>query len=219
MTKSLYFSIGLLPRTVKGLIRVGMRGSLIPTLAFLVTSLITMTAMADADSQSFVVATPQDTAPVSNSPGWRVDIGEVYQFVRFMSNYEYQGSQLPSQDKTYSVLRIGDVTVVSASKNFVPVEQKDLASAAMRYGEEVARAQKSAPASSLNGVQLSRTDRRNMLYFLRSQNLISTIAAGEEMQTIKLSAFIKRRAKRNGFEISKRKSTNSLHSLTLRSRV
>ncbi len=134
----------------------------------------------------FLVAIRSDDSPRSSS-NWKVVVGEVYQFVRYMSRNEFLGNQLSFRDHEYFVLRVGDVLVASAATNFAPVPEKDVAAAAMIYGKEVAAesagatsSNETAPSSSQN-TGLSKNDRTRMLYLLRAQHVISSIRKGEQM--------------------------------------
>jgi len=94
------------------------------------------------DSVHFLVAIKgeqnvRSTVTTANS-GWDIEIGEVYQFVRGMSASEYNGG--PSgDDNTYVVIQIGNVQAVAPAVDFLPVAEKDMVEAAMKYNDEVAQ--------------------------------------------------------------------------------
>jgi hypothetical protein len=104
--------------------------------ALILAGFLLSTVTGFAQDVHFLVAVKEDQNPRTANTGWRVEVGEVYQFVRGMSASEYTGG--PSQaDNTYVVLKLDDVQVVSPTANFRPVEDKDMVQAAMKYNQEV----------------------------------------------------------------------------------
>jgi hypothetical protein len=90
-----------------------------------------------AQDAPFIVAVKAVQNPKSNEPAWRIDIGEVYKFVRYVSRTEYQGLAPDANDKTYAMVQMDKVTVIAPADTFAAVPEKDLAQAAMKYGAQV----------------------------------------------------------------------------------
>jgi len=136
------------------------------------------TAIGFADPPRFVFVVKNDPNPDGK---YRVDIGEVYQFVRTMSVAELHGGAPDPTDATYFVVQMEDVKIVAPATNFVPVEQKDLMAATQKYAEEVAALRKST------GNTLSQEDRTAMIQELRHAHFISSYSAGEQMSDRELT--------------------------------
>ena len=100
----------------------------------------------EMNQEGFIVAMKEVDHPRSTDSTWRIDVGEVYKFVRYMSSNEFQGSSLPGRDQAYVVAQVDDVQVVAPAEVFAAIPRKDAVTAAIKYGSEVTEYRQSEKA-------------------------------------------------------------------------
>ncbi len=87
-----------------------------------------------SDAIQFVVAVREENdVYFTGKNKWKLEIGETFPFVRYMSVSEFNGGTPDHQDKTYSVLKMDGSVLITRSSNIAFVSEADVPSAAMKH--------------------------------------------------------------------------------------
>lgn len=144
---------------------------------------------AAAQTQFYIVTKEKSNLKTSDGAVWDLELGEVFPFVRWVSASELKGLAANPADKSYALLQMDNLTLIVPSQNVRPVEEKDVAAAAMTYRQIVqeSRANRQVENAEIAArPSLSDNDRFKMLRTLKNANIISSIRGNEHLSDEKI---------------------------------
>lgn len=86
-----------------------------------------------AQTQYSVAIKQQEVCKLTDGSGWKLEIGEVFPFIRFVSRSELTGGQPDQNDHEFSLLQIDDKMLLAPSSCLQAVPESQIAVAAMNY--------------------------------------------------------------------------------------